>query len=211
MANLFLYGVQCTLAVWDRLKPYLPGQDAVYIEYPHAVTQQAIEVMDITRWVHANLIEGQQVDAIIGHSMGGIVALELAVKFGVPCSKVILIETSLKPANAFYRNLMTEDHLAQYGEQVIAMLQSEASFYAASLKEALQIDFDFTDLVHRCPAPVHAIYGDRGVRPYADRISDLNLDDDLVDQIDFQFVPDACHMPMIENPADLAKILAELI
>jgi pimeloyl-ACP methyl ester carboxylesterase len=210
MTQIFLYGVQCTLTVWEELRPYLPDQGALFVEYPHTVTQQAVSVSDITRWVHANLIVGQQVDAIIGHSMGGIVALELAVKFGVPCGQVILIETNLKPANPFYRNLMTEDHLAQHGEQVIAMLQSEAPFYTVPLKEALQADFDYTDLVRRCPVPVHAIYGDRGVRPYADRISDLNLDDDLVDRVNFHFVSDACHMPMIENPADLAKILTEL-
>lgn len=211
MTKIFLYGIQCTPAVWAGLKPHLTNQDAIFVEYPHTVTQQAVSVSDITRWVYANIIDDLAVDALIGHSMGGIVALELAENYHVPCNKVILIETNLKPANAFYRNLMTDDHLAQYGEQVLAMLQSEAPFYSAPFKESLQVDFDFTDLVRRRPAPVHAIYGDRGVQSYAKRISDLNLDADLVDRIGLHFVPDACHMPMIENPAGLAKILAALV
>ena len=57
---------------------------------------------------------------------------------------------------------------------------------------------------------VHGIYGDRGVENYESRISDLCLDEDVEQRIQFHFVKDACHMPMVENPEGLAAIVRQI-
>jgi len=124
---------------------------------------------------------------------------------------VILIESNLRPANAFYRNLLTAENQMRYGDQVRRMLQSEASYYSPSLKQSLQQDFDFTDLVRTCPVEIHTIYGDRGIPDYPQRIADLCLDEDVTAQIQFHFVKDSCHLPMIENPEGLAELLNAII
>ena len=50
------------------------------MEYPHDVTQNAKKVDDITEWVYNNY--GHHCyDAIIGHSLGGIIALQLIAEY----------------------------------------------------------------------------------------------------------------------------------
>lgn len=45
--------------------------------------------------------EGKRYDAIIGHSLGGLIALELAAAYSLPCSRIICLDTNLKPAGTF--------------------------------------------------------------------------------------------------------------
>ena len=210
MKGLFLYGANCTMDVWTRFKPFFDIPEASYVTYPHAVTKQAETVSDITAWVYETYQTEQPLDFIVGHSMGGIIALQLVTQHAFQCNQVILIESNLKPANAFYRNLMTEKNRASFGEHVMAMIQSEAPFYSNALKQSLREDFDYTDLVRQFTGQVYGIYGDRGIVDYESRISDLCLDEDVEQRIQFHFVKDACHMPMVENPEDLAAIIKRI-
>ena len=210
MKSIYLYGANCTKAVWDELQSELGHPDVLIIEYPHAITEQAETVTDLTQWVYDTYGQGLNCDCIIGHSMGGIIALELVTKFDVTCEKVILIETNLKPAEKFYRNLMTPANMAKHGAQIIPMIKTEAPFYADKLKQSIQDDFDFTDLVRASTVEIHGIFGDRGEENYKDRLSDLNLGKDIENNINFHFIKDSCHMPMVENPKALAKMLRNL-
>ncbi|MBG0770225.1 MAG: alpha/beta hydrolase [Anaerolineaceae bacterium] len=211
MNNLFFYGAQCTPEIWAQLDPLITSLNPVYLAYPHEILQQAKSIPDLVNWAKQAILIEPDFDCFVGHSMGGLIALELATTFRVPCRKVVLIESNLKPANAFYRNLLTAENQTRFGDQVRRMLQSEAPFYSPSLKQSLQQDFDYTDLVRNCPVEIHAIYGDRGQPEYPQRIADLCLDEDITAQIQFHFVPDSCHLPMIENPAGLTEILNTVI
>ncbi|WP_313129876.1 alpha/beta fold hydrolase [Anaerocolumna sp.] len=79
-------------------------------EYPHEITLRAKEAADISEWVYENY-QHQYYEAVIGHSLGGIIALQLAVKYKMKFGKLIYLDTNLKPANEFYRNLMTPEHM----------------------------------------------------------------------------------------------------
>lgn len=181
-----------------------------FAAYPHAVTHEAGSVTDVSRWV-CDRYGTSPFDVLIGHSMGGIIALELAADMGFECGTVILIESNLRPAGAFYRNLMTPAHMQAYGDRVMGMLKGEAPFYSAELKKTLQEDFDYTDYVKRYDGRLYGIYGDRGVRDYPDRIADLHLSVEVAARIRFSFVHDACHLPMLENPAELVALLGAIL
>lgn len=211
MTSLFFYGAQCTPEIWHQFNPLITSLEPVYVIYPHDILQQADSITDLAKWAKQSISTGLVLDCLIGHSMGGLIALELAATHRVPCRKVILIESNLRPANAFYRNLLTAENQMRYGDQVRRMLQSEAPYYSPNLKQSLQQDFDFTDLVRTCPVEIHTIYGDRGIPDYPQRIADLCLDEDVTAQIQFHFVKDSCHLPMIENPEGLAELLNAII
>lgn len=103
--DLFLYGINCTVAIWDEVKDGFRDINATFVMYPHEITRNAHHVSDITKWVyetHGN----DQFDFIVGHSMGGLIALELVAKYEVKCNSIIFIESKLRPAKEFYRNLM---------------------------------------------------------------------------------------------------------
>lgn len=79
------------------------------------------------------------------------------MKFG----KLIYLDTNLKPANEFYRNLMTPEHMDEFGESIITMLQEERKFYTPELFKSIQNEYDYTNYLQEITQKVYAIYGDR--------------------------------------------------
>ena len=209
MRGLVLSGANCTTDIWEPWEKEFRGE-LVFAEYPHDITQAACSVSDISSWIYSRY-QSEQFQFLIGHSMGGIVALELVSKFGFCCSKTIFIESNLKPAKEFYRNLMTPANMDRYGAEILKMIKSEAVFYSQSLKKSVQEDFDFTDYVINAKSALYGIYGDRGVKNYGNRISDLCLDANIADKIKFYFIENSCHMPMVENPKQLSEIVQKIL
>lgn len=206
---LLLYGLNCTADIWQPMLNELKNIEPEIIEYPHEVTLAAESVMDITKWVYDKVKENHY-DVVIAHSMGGVIALQLA-EMGMIFKHMILIETNLRPAEPFYRNLMTEEHMKTLGEQVMAMLKQEGAYASKKLVASLQEVFDYTPLIHKLNQKVDIIYGDRNVKNYPNKITDLCLDEKTVDKLNFYFVEDSCHLPMIENPKGIAECIQTLI
>lgn len=206
MTILCLYGLNCDRSVWESLQPYFIEDECYIVEYPHELTQKAESITQLSAWVNEHYAK-IHFDCILAHSMGGIIALELLANYAFPADQLIFIETNLRPANPFYRNLLTPDHMEKYGNRIVTMLQKEAPYYHPKIVKALQEDFDYQEYVRACPCPVIGIYGDRGNRHYEQRYSDLCLDEDILSRIQFCFIEDSAHMPMIENPQQLATII----
>lgn len=210
MKGLFLYGANCTIQVWSEIKRFFSDFNITYVEYSHDITQSAQCVEDITRWV-ADKYKDEQFDFIVGHSMGGIIALELIANYEYKCDKVIFVESNLRPANLFYRNLMTNENMNLYGENILKMISNEAQFYNENLKKSLQEEFDYTECIKNISNNIYGIYGNRGVSNYDKRMEDLCLDKSISQKIKFIFIENSCHMPMIENPQKLAKVILDII
>lgn len=208
--GLILYGIGCTPTVWDEFQTYFGDFAATYAAYPHEITQAARTVSDITKWAYARYGK-ERFDFIAGHSMGGIIALELAVRYHMSVGTVILIETNLRPAASFYRTLLLPANTPKYGERLKTMFREEMSFYTGELAASIQEDFDFSEYLFKKNAAVFGVYGDRGVPDYAGRIGDLCLSRAAVERIRFRFVKNSAHMPMIENPGGLAAVLRDCI
>lgn len=210
MRLMMLYGVNCTKHIWDDINPYLRNFEIDYVEYPHDVTLNAKRVDDITEWVYKNY--GHYCyDAIIGHSLGGIIALQLIAEYKMKVNKIIYLDTNLKPANQFYRNLMTQRNMEKCGESILQMLNEERKFYTTELLDSIQIDFDYTSLVNEISQDIYAIYGDRGMPEYPAKIEDLNLSAQALKHLNLVFVHDSCHMIMVENPKQLSEIIKGIL
>lgn len=184
MRLLMLYGVNCTKKVWDYLNTYLSEYEVDYVEYPHEITQKAREVTDISEWVYENY-HHQYYEAVIGHSLGGIVA--------------------------FYRNLMTTEHMDEFGESITAMFQEERKYYTPELFESIQGEYDYTNYLKEITQKVYAIYGDRNQAEYRDKVRDLNLSGEALEKIEVSFINNACHMIMIENPKQLYERIEAIL
>lgn len=207
---MLLYGVNCTKHIWDYINPYLSNFQIDYVEYPHDVTINAKKVDDITEWVYKNYSH-QCYDAIIGHSIGGIIALQLIAEYKMKTNKIIYLDTNLKPANEFYRNLMTQKDMEKYGKSIFQMLSEEREFYTAELLKSIQVDFDYTNLVNEISQDIYAIYGDRGIPEYPAKIQDLNLSAQILNNLNLVFIHDSCHMIMVENPEQLSEIIKGIL
>ena len=110
------------------------------------MAQSAESVWDVTSWVYEKYKFGG-FDFIAGHNMGGIIALEPLASYGLEAKNVILIDSNLRPAKEFYRNLMLPHNMEKYGRQVLDMIKGESRFYSEALKRSLHTDFDLS-LIH---------------------------------------------------------------
>lgn len=210
MRLLVLYGVNCTKDIWNYINPYLRNFEIDYVEYPHEVTLNAKKVDDITQWVYKNYSH-QCYDAIIGHSLGGLIALQLIAEYKIKADKIIYLDTNLKPANEFYRNLMTQKNMEKYGNDILQMFSEERKYYTTELLKSIQVDFDYTNLVNKISQDIYAIYGDRGMPDYPSKIQDLNLSDQVLNKLNLVFIHDSCHMIMVENPEQLSEIIKGIL
>lgn len=75
----------------------------------------------------------------------------------------------------------------------------------------MQDDVDFTEDIRNFSGKIYAIYGDRGYPDYNKKIEDLCLPIDIIKKITIFFISNACHMPMIENPDELAELINKII
>ena len=210
MRLMMLYGVNCTKDVWNHIVPYFKNFEIDYVEYPHEITSTAKKVDDITEWVYKNYNQ-HHYDAIIGHSLGGIIAMQLITKYKMKVDKLIYLDTNLKPANKFYRNLMTQKNMEKYGVSILQILNKERRFYTDELLESIQVDFDYTNLVNEIPQNIYAIYGDRGMPEYPNKIQDLNLSPQTLSNLILVFIHNSCHMIMVENPKQLSEVIKKIL
>ena len=210
MRLMMLYGVNCTKDVWNHIVPYFKNFEIDYVEYPHEITSTAKKVDDITEWVYKNYNQ-HHYDAIIGHSLGGIIAMQLITKYKMKVDKLIYLDTNLKPANKLYRNLMTQKNMEKYGVSILQILNKERRFYTDELLESIQVDFDYTNLVNEIPQNIYAIYGDRGMPEYPNKIQDLNLSPQTLSNLNLVFIHNSCHMIMVENPKQLSEVIKKIL
>jgi len=212
MKGLLLYGMKCQPWVWDQMSSDLADCDIEYVEYPAAVTRTCTSVADLTTWVQEQyLSRGQAYDFILGHSMGGLIALQLSALDGARFQKTIFVESFLRPSEPFYHNLMMDANMAVMGDRVLAMFREEDPKYTPELKASLREGFDYTEPLVNITGQVYGIYGDRGKQDRSFLLHNLDLDDQQLNRLDISFIHDACHLPMLENPHELAqRILAIL-
>ena len=200
-----------TKEIWNPMMPYIPDTwNMCFAEYEHVMIREANCVYDISSHMAENLSD-TRFDCIIGHSMGGLVALQLVDLFGIKTESMILIETNLRPAMPFYRNLLLPQNAEMHEAAVMSVIKSEMPYYSDTLKNSYQNAFDYTIHLKRNNTSIHALFGDRGEPGYEKQIDDLNLDVETQSKLRFHFIKDACHLPMIENPCDTAACIISIL
>ena len=210
MKILVLSGVKCTKKIWEKIAPFLEHFDTEYIEYSHEVTERIRDVKELTQWVYENC-KAKSYEMVIGHSLGGLIALQLCRDYSVSFEKIICLDTNFRPAGEYYRNLMTKANMEQYGPFIQDMFEEESKYYNEKFFEQLHCDFDYTNYINNSTTEIYALYGDRGNPEYDRKIEDLNLEEETLNQLHIRFVENACHMIMIENPEKLETIIKEII
>lgn len=194
------------------MKSDLEDYGIEYVEYPGEVTRACTSVNELSAWVNERYLSSDQpYDFVLGHSMGGLIALQLSARDGARFKKTIFVESFLKPSEPFYRNLMMEANMAAMGDRVLAMFSEEDAKYTPELKASLKEDFDYTGSLGHIANRVFGIYGDRGNRDRSLLLRNLNLDDQQLGKLDISFISDSCHLPMLENPHELAQRIDSIL
>jgi pimeloyl-ACP methyl ester carboxylesterase len=151
----------------------------------------------------------QRFGCIVGHSLGGLAALEWLSSSSRTPAHLVLVETFLLPPPPFFRNVLLEEKKPAE-RRVQKMLSDEKLYYSPVLAERLRW-IDMMEHVAPIASRVHALYGDRGCGKPAEVAAELRWPEGLSECIDLHVIPNACHFPMVENPAATADVLQQIL
>ncbi len=209
MDLLFLPGYACTSAIWAPLREVLPAHHATTVlDWPRSATPGFHTPADFASWA-CTALGGRRFDCVVGHSMGGLVALELLASGAASVSHLVLVESFVVPPGPFFRNLVLREESVE-AAWIKTMLDLEKPYYSPALAESLR-QVDMTANVARLGLPVHALHGDRGCGDLERVRAELGWHAALAERVELSIIPGACHFPMIENPRATAEALCRIL
>ncbi len=211
MSNiLVLSGYACTSEIWNELSDVDYSNlfnKAIFLDFPKEKLKGFKDIENFSQWIE-EVVDYSKIDYVIGHSMGGLVALDLAYRNVFKIKQVIAIESFIKTPSPFFQNLVMDEHELEK-KQLIEMFSREAPHYSLELAEKLKV-LDWVEKVSKINAQKAFIYGDRN-QGREKTISELGICDKLENKTTIKIVERACHFPMIENPNGLYNELACII
>lgn len=205
----FLPGYACTADIWRPCASTLADRfDTVALSWPADLTRDFHTVSHFSDWLQEE-IHLAPADALIGHSLGGLVALEVARRSGLPDVRVVLVESFLTPPHSFFKNLLMPSAPRALVAEVSEMLDRERPKYSTTLREHLA-SLDLSAEVEHSPARIDSLYGDRG-HSAAEVTESLGWSKQLQRRINIHIVPKACHFPMLEQQVATAQIIRSIL
>ncbi|MAT45621.1 MAG: hypothetical protein CL609_25095 [Anaerolineaceae bacterium] len=197
---LFLPGYACTSQIWQSIRENIDSIcSATYIDWPTHITPNFHQADDFANWLNSS-IDPEQYDFIIGHSMGGVVTLRLTEIVEKFKPTIILMESFLTSPSPFFQNLILNQAASAPSLAIPEMLAQNKIHYSSKLGESLR-KLDLSQTVIHQKKKMVAFYGDRGSGSPERVQKELQWPDALFSCVDVTVVPNACHFPMVENPA----------
>jgi pimeloyl-ACP methyl ester carboxylesterase len=208
--GLLLPGYACTSQIWHRLGEELGSTyELTLIDWPTPALPHFHTVRDFAQWLDT-ACGPQPWDFVMGHSLGGLVALEFAALKKAVIPQLILVETFLLSPAPFFQNLLWATPASAAAHPILEMLSREQGHYSPSLRAALR-DITASEQVLQLGRPLAALYGDRGCGQPEIVLNELQWPAALAACVDVHVVPGACHFPMVENASVTAQILRKII
>ncbi|MFW5894922.1 MAG: hypothetical protein ACOCU0_03225 [Bacillota bacterium] len=204
MKVLMLKGIGCTDGIYEFLN--LSEHDVSLIDYEAVMNSDTDSVETLALNIN-HALNDRSFDAIIAHSMGGLLAMVLLEKGWVEASSLIAIETSFVPAHESYRTLLHPKSGKALHHAIDSMLQKEIPKYPEKLKASLRDAFDFESTLSSLTIPITMIYGKREMEACDELRNKLNLREETLEKVSLHFVENAAHFPFVENPDETHRVL----
>ncbi len=210
LKGLFLPGYACTSKIWQMIRDEFDSIcEPTWVDWPIQAIPSFHHVADFSHWLYT-AVGVESYDFVVGHSLGGLAALQLvAMAEGVEPT-VILIETFLTSPAPFFQNLLFDKAASVPAQLISVMLNREKIHYSPVLGDRLR-EVDMTEWVLTRKKMLYALYGDRGSGVPEKVVNELRWSESLSACVEVKVIPDACHFPMIENPSATLKSLRRIL
>lgn len=218
MKVLFLPGYACLGWIWDEVVARLmPDQrhpmgdgSSMALEWPVTDPAAVADIDSLADWLGQQTAASAEPVTLVGHSMGGLVALRLASRRPANLARVIWVDSFITTPPPFFRNLLMPGQTA-LEERVQAMMRAGSPGYPEKLRKGLR-ELNVLDDVRAASCQLGAIYGGRGEIKAAEGLrSLLAWPKDVASRVKVAVVRNACHFAMLEDPAACADAVRELL
>lgn len=183
--------------------------EVVPVSWPIDRTPAFTRLADVSDWLYSTLSPDEE-DILIGHSLGGLAALDGAVRFSKNQATIILCESFLSSPRPFFQNLMMPDTDQAIFRAVMEMMATQRAYFSDELQRTLRA-VDLFDAALTPGLRLAAVYGDRGCNQPERVKEELAWPRVLRERIPLAIVRNCCHFPSLENPAGALAALRSLI
>jgi pimeloyl-ACP methyl ester carboxylesterase len=199
---LFAPGFACTPAIWAPAREHLPHVDPVHAEWAPRLTS-----LEAARdHLHA-LVADVTPDAYVGHSMGGLLLLELIIARRIPVRPAVIVESFLADPHDMFKNFVWDN--AELRDHVTRMLDEQRPRFAP-LRGAIsswQRSGWPEAAIH---TGAHFVYGGRGQHD-AYVIDALAWPQGLASPARLSIIPHTSHFLMLEAAQPFYALVDRLI
>jgi len=206
--GLLLCGYACKPWIWDGVKDRLEKEyDIDIIEWPNELIGTFNKVEDFAEWTINNYsVVNTKIDFIVGHSMGGVIALYIAASKKVKVNKVVLVESFIRSPDKFFQNLVYDEANKDLILKITDMIKNEAQYYSSEIGNELSC-LNVAELAYNLDCDIYAIYGDRGCGNKERVISELAFNQEVNRKVEVDIISNSCHFPMLENENEVVEYL----
>ncbi len=208
MKILLLPGYACESWTYDVLyKQLMIHHKVELVDWPIEQTGDFDRIQDFSDWLRKEY-DIDNFDVIIGHSMGGTIAMDLSIGL-MALNKLILLDTFLVSPSRFYHNFTYPSTSRNLTMKLFEMMKNQKKYYSSYIGNGLK-KYNTLETVRTITADIHCIYGDRGDK---DRniVDELNWNKDLEQHLTLHSVTDACHFPMLESASETYEIILKIL
>ncbi len=209
MNILILPGYACKSWIWSKVINQLNSKYIVTtVDWPTTLTKNFNEIGDFSNWL-SNEYKLSEYDVVIGHSMGGTIALDLAALVEY-FQKVILVDTFLVAPESFFQNFTYAETPKSVTKSLFDMMQSEKIHYSKKIGHGMKF-YNVFDTLRSIRADIYIMYGNRGCNDFDVFRDNLNWNTYLNSRLKVYSIKNACHFPMLESIDDTVIKLEEIL
>ena len=220
---VILHGWTYSLDKWTKFTNLLRKSGfEVYLPKIPGLTQESNEFWNLDKyagWLNKELVKYQDKVILLGHSNGGRIAINFAVKYPNKIEKLILIDS----AGIFHNELpirlkrIVFKNISKIGKKftksdvlrkVLYKFVREGDYANASenMKKTITdlVNTDLTPILGKVKTPTQIIWGENDqITP----IKDAYLMNKLIKGSKLHIVKNAKHSPFFTNPMEIIKII----
>ncbi len=234
---VLLHGFCMDASIWDNVIEHLDSEDILKIDYSTLVRKEHFLIEDLaTRLGDYLIAENIEQCILIGHSMGGYIALEILAQYPELIAGLGLVNThpfedseerkalrqkSINFINKFgatpyikqaIPTWFAEEFAAAQPEKIQAIIMNALEKYNGDALvfalEAMLHRNDCSEILQESDVPILFINGDKdSTIPEALRMAQVHLP-----QIaDIHSFAESAHMSLVEVPQEVAKVINEFV
>ena len=187
----FSPGFACTPEIWTPAEAHLVDTELINLQW-----HTGLRTLSAARDHLADCIDAASPDGYVGHSLGGLLLLELLVARRIPSRPALIVDAFLMDPADIFKNYVWEDDGLR--DRVTTMLDGQRPRFAA-LRAALG-SWERTDWPHAAiETGAHFVYGGRGSSN--DEVIDaLGWPPGLGTSGQITIIPRTSHFLMLEAP-----------